>query len=90
MATDVTQMTAGHIEKALELAEREHSDLLDQVIAAGFGMVRYSDLPKHLDGPHGDLIAKHIATHARLSALRDEINRRMRWHGSLRRIRDTP
>ena len=82
-------MTAAEIEKALEIATRNHTELLDAVIAAGFGNVRWSDLRQHLDGPHSALIAQHIAASDCLTAIRDEIDRRLRWHGSKRRIRQT-
>lgn len=87
MATDVTEMTAGHLAKAVELADRRHSELLDEVIAAGFGSWTGNELRKYGDGPHAELVAEYLVASDRLSDIQSEIFRRQNYHGSLRRIR---
>ena len=59
---------------------------LDRVIALGYGDVRFSDMEAL--ARDGDAVAvAHLAVWRKLKDVTDEMERRKRWHGSLKPIR---
>ena len=59
---------------------------LDRVIALGYGDIRFSDMEAL--ARDGDAVAvAHLAVWRKLKDVIDEMERRKRWHGSLKPIR---
>lgn len=64
----------------------EWSASLERVIALGYGDVRFSDMEAL--AREGDIVAvAHIGVWHKLKEVTNEMDRRERWHGSLKPIR---
>lgn len=64
----------------------EWTNSLNQVIALGFGNVRFSDMEAL--ARQGDTVAvAHLNVWRKLKEVTDEMDARQRWHGSLKPIR---
>jgi hypothetical protein len=64
----------------------EWTDSLDQVIALGFGSVRFSDM-EALARQGNAVAVAHLNVWRKLKEVTDEMDARQRWHGSMKPIR---
>lgn len=80
-------MTEGELRKVRAKADTERSAVNDAMIAAGRGYEKAWDTLAKAKLPDADpLTLRFAASGAVCSAIRAEQDRRMGWHGSLRRI----
>ena len=83
---DLTNVSENMLRTMYDKRGDEWGASLDRVIALGYGDVRFSDMEAL--ARDGDAVAvAHLAVWRKLKDVTDEMERRKRWHGSLKPIR---
>ena len=83
---DLTNVSENMLRAMYEKRGDEWTDSLDRVIALGYGDVTFSDMETR--SREGDIAAQaHMTVWRKLKEVTDEMDRRQRWHGSLKPIR---
>lgn len=84
--TDFSNVSENLLRAMYDKRGDEWSDSLDRVIALGYGDQRFSDMETL--ARNGDAVAvNHLNVWRKLKDVTDEMQRRERWHGSLKPIR---
>lgn len=83
----VTELTASELQRAYARESARGSELASRFIAAGRGHERPSDARAAIAAGSADpLTVEYVAHLDAFSGIVDEMRRRERWHGSLKRI----
>jgi acetylglutamate kinase len=81
---NLSTLSGPKLEALIEKLDTAHSVTLRAAIDHGYGNVRMNEMRAIHDEP---VAAAHIRASDELSAARDELERRRRWHGTNRPIK---
>lgn len=86
-AANLPTLSAAKLLAELERRDAAHGALLDETIAAGYGDTRHNEIARLARAEGWPLLVEYMAAYDALSAVRNELDSRRRWHGSDRPIK---
>lgn len=84
---DLTKLSAAKLHAEIAKRAAKHSDLLDEVIAAGYGSYTGRQIDEMVKIEPWPLLVEHIAATNAVNEARSELDDRRRYHGGDKPIR---